>query len=100
MRLKIKTDLTKEQFRARKCCLGLDEVAFTEQYGWRTEFLGHLKPLAILSDDEYVFYLEKITRDEKCQSMRVLDETKPDERQLIKQALIHDYSLKEDEIVL
>ena len=56
MKLQIESEVTKDQFRPKKCTVGLSDIDFAENYGWHTEFIGHLKPLAIETNQTYVFY--------------------------------------------
>lgn len=100
MKLKINRDMNPEDFYTKSCRLGFDEVEFTENFGWNTEFIGHLKPLPMGDDHSYLFYVEKVVRDNKIGSIHVLSINNPEDRQTIIQALIHDYGIDKDLIDL
>ena len=98
MKLQIESEVAEDQFRPKKCTVGLSDIDFAEDYGWYTELIGYLKPLAIETNQTYVFYLEKIVRDGKVGTVHVLDLNNEEDRVLIMQALINDYMLNQDQI--
>lgn len=98
MKLRITQEIEKKEFHPKICYFGLDEVDFSQNFGWSTEFVGYLKPLPMEEDDVYIFYLEKITRDNRVGSLHVLDVYDEEEYSLILKALITDYNIKKANI--
>lgn len=99
MKLKIKQQIEKKDFYPKKCFLGLNEIDFSQNFGWHTEFIGYLKPLSMEEKDVFIFYLEKVTREGKLGSIHVLDSYNEEEYNMILKALTADYSIEKENIV-
>lgn len=97
MKLLIKKPLEKKDFIPKACKLGLNDMEFSDNYGWDVEFLGELKPLPIEDKEAYLFYLEEVKRTSDGGALRVLNLNDEGEYQTIKRALIYDYNLNENE---
>lgn len=97
MKITINRKIEKESFRPKSCTLGLDSIELATNYGWNTEFIGYLNPLKTKDDITYLFYIEKIIRENNIGTIHVLNSTKEDERQIIRLALKNDYGLDENE---
>lgn len=98
MKIRINQSFEKEAFHPKRCFLGLDEVDFSQEFGWSTEFIGHLKPLPMDGENVFLFYLEKVTREGNSGTWHVMNHNNTEEYNFIQRSLLQDYQIEKENI--
>lgn len=95
--IKTNKQLNKEDFFKKSLKLGYNDIAFALEFGYSTEFIGELIPVAGCVN-EYRFCIDKVQKKGAVSFVKSLGVTDDEEKTVIMTALKEDYHM--DDVVI